>query len=276
MNMKKILKIITGMGCIGFLCMAHAETDAFVKHANDRAREDVVFTLMRKHMWINHIALLCNGETVLPLKELPLKDLYDKLRKKSGLLVAAEKASVKGLQEAITAKSVKDDFMTTSDMHSVYDIFDTESVKKVFENLPASAEAIILDFAHLHDQKAFIDELLGKNFSLIETSKLFMDLEMDLELVKQSKLSEADLKVLITLFYENEIKQLNGFIEQNRDILDKVSKIADNEFKITMQQCRTIKSEQYCTSNAAREIGSLSEIIPYINTLPSEALQNDL
>lgn len=102
-------------------------------------------------------------------------------------------------------------------------------------------------------------------------------LNFDISAITKSQegLAPDEKKELLALIFESEMTNYKEFAEQNRDILEKIKKIAnDDEFVVLIDEpefvgekkCRIYKEKEFCidSKTSKREIKSLSELLTYL------------
>lgn len=262
--MKKIINLVLCSVLMTLTCAVYAENDALSVYGAEKQSEGVVFTFMRKHQLIAIMSLLSGKTESMMIKlerDLPFHRLFDQLHTEATKLEKAEQKLAEreiGNLEDIQKEIVKSntDFLEL-----------VEKMREVFKGYPALAEMKELEFATLHDVLSIFADLAETEIKLLNDESLEA-------LIRNlsSKMSENEVKELIGLVFADEVEQYKAFVETNKDVLEKISAFADNGFKMTIdsKKCRTVRGKEFCTSGKEeREIKTLSEILPYINSVVS-------
>lgn len=116
----------------------------------------------------------------------------------------------------------------------------------------------------------FVDSTFKKAFN--ENSINFSD---EVGMIKNNTkdvLSKENLdhKTLITI-YADALKNYTEFVNQNKEILEKIKVIADNDFQIENnsqeKECINYRNKEYCSIVATKPIKSLRELMAYVQKM---------
>lgn len=263
--MKKMMKLALCSIFMSLTCAVYAENDALVA---EEQLNDVIFTFMRQNQLLPGLFPSAKFPLESPLNEvpdvvrdLPFRGLYIQLKAEAEKLANAQKELAR---KELDLDEIQKEIDSSKNFLEMF-----EKMKEVFNNYPALAEKIALRFANLYD---FLSILEGMSETELKLNAVNQETFVEVLRNLASKMSISEMEELLGLVFKNEIEQYKAFVEKNQDVLEKVSALADNQFnlKIDSKKCRTIRNKEFCTSpEEEREIKSLSEIMPYINSMDS-------
>lgn len=273
--MKKLLKITTCALMMGLSCMAYAETDAasssavaVIKLDDQGMREDLVFQFMRKYQLLKAL----ERDHVQIVNKLPFTSLYKKLEAEKDKLSQQQFKKVmkqdptlllEFIGQFITkaVKIQKEDESPSSKLQSLY-----EFMRSTTKDYLAIAEKTELFFSGVFDFTTLVSEVLEIN--IIDTLAHTLNPK---QILKEAGMSEQEAKEIMAQVFNNEVEDYKQFVEENKDILEKVAKFADKGFLMetsSSKKCKIVRKKEVCTSgNKSEEITRLSQIIPYIMSL---------
>lgn len=125
----------------------------------------------------------------------------------------------------------------------------------VFDLVKNEAEVDYSSYPNIHDSEMLNVVKISDVKSLVEL---------------QEGLTETESKKLQRLIFDDLSAEHNKFVEEHRDLLDAVQKIANKEFKMIEKKCRSIQGKEFCIEAKGQEFKSLSEIALYAIKLQAE------
>lgn len=267
--MKKLLKITAYALLMGLSYVALAATDdesTLVLNEDQEMKRDTVFQLIRKNRLLSFLRYSDYKQKKI-VDNLPFRNLSEKLFDK------AMELSDLARNQSLNDQKIKENRYKLRECHNLLCFHQTRM--DLYKDYPAIIEASELEAIDFLDYANILTEMY-------ETK---IDLSNWKDPQKLQGLSSGEALELKQQVLANEIEEYIQFVEDNKDILEKVSKIVDNYFRITTtteKKCRTIKKKKVCTSGSdTHEIKLLSDIMPSImksqeNTLAIEAPGTDL
>ncbi len=181
------------------------------------------------------------------IQQLPFRTLYHQLANKLEALAKAEKYEE---SEFVYLHSVSDALSYRSSLDSLLktNMENVELYSQFMPNYPNTRDHMLLS-ATLTDA---IDKL----------AKF------------QEGLTKAENNEFFGLIFDKALANYKKFVEQNKDILDAIEQVANNEFKIkTDQKCKSNKGKEYCISGEQEtEFKTLSEIMSYVKKLQGKKI----
>lgn len=270
--MKKLKILILCYVFAMLSCAVYAENDAIAVQGAKEQIDDVVFTFMRKSQILPMMFVLTGrpkenfvkNEEPRVIKDLPFRQLYSQLNKKAQQLAEAEGtlARKSGKLNVEEMGKIAEEIQASKNLQTM-----VEKSRELLKDYPAVAETMELHFATVYDLKTILEGVAETDLNLLDQQSMESLIDG-----LGSKMSEAELKELMGMVFDDEMEQYKAFVENNKEVLEKVSALAKNGFKVktVSKKCRTIRGKEFCTSGKEeREIKSLSEIIPYINSMDS-------
>lgn len=248
--MKKPIKLTLISFLMTLSCAIYAIDYNAVYDRKDEI-DDVVLTFMRKSQLLPKLLEDKNKNSLVNedpkvIKELPMWGLYKKLNEKSNQLAEAEERLIVQEGGADILQRIKSN-LRLAYFGTLQDIIETS--RKNFKDYPALADHSILSLVLSYDLEAIDEEILSNILSFDSDSR---------------EISDAEQDELMGIIFDDEVEQYKAFVEKNREVLEKLSTLADNGF-FKPKRCRTIRNKEFCISS--REINNLSEIMLYINSM---------
>lgn len=272
--MKKLKKLVLCSILIALTGGLYAENNLAVYDAKEQI-DDVVFTFMRKSQILPLMFGLTGRkkETFMHqepqgIKDLPFRQLYSQLDEKVHQLAEAEAKLAKKSGKLDDKEIIKatEEIQASKNLQTM-----VEKSRELLKDYPAVAETMELHFAIVYDFKTILEGIAETDLNLLDKQSI-----ESLMGGLGSKMSEDELKELMGMVFDDEMEQYKAFVEKNKDVLEKVSALAKNGFKVTTvsKKCRIIRGKEFCTSGKEEhDIKSLSEIMPYINSMDSQAIE---
>lgn len=273
-TIKKILNLIV---CALFIAISHlGYTQPQSNNPEDpceihEKREDPVFTLLHKcdilnELWGIRIFYMKAEFTGYPCDaDSNLYYLTSKLAEKANSLLGTEKDLAKRYEEEVSLEHMTE----TLDLKGSADGFSL-----LLGYYPAHLE----HGRRCHAKSYVIGEVYKELFG--SEINFYYDYDRLGHLMEMAKARDGfnDEEIIeflrepLQMIYDQEVESYNRFIEENKDILDEITLLARNEFKIKSNganKCKTIRDKEFCApASGDREIiQSLNDIVPYIKTL---------
>lgn len=264
--MKSIICILF----IGLSCAVYAEDNTLVVPGAGQPSEDVVMTFMRKSQVLPAILSLINrrAEEDGVLRNLPFYGLDRRLLRESQDLIVEEGKRMREseVDQAKLKAMLDEDLKAAEASGNLENLF--VKVREIGKemNTPALVEMMGLQLALSHD-------IISIYKSLLETEDINLGMsERDLAALIASKMTPDEFKGLVEEIFNFELAEYNDFVEQNKDVLEKVTALANNGFKMETksEKCRIFKGKKLCVpTSSSGQIKSLSEIMPYVLSVKS-------
>lgn len=150
---------------------------------------------------------------------------------------------------------------------------------KLSDNLSALLEYMILHDA-LITQDFNIQAVTNNYLNIINALNLMRIIENSLndlsdiyQSIVKEQITEDEARELIKIMFNEALMDYENFVDQNKNDLEKMERIANDGFRINVLEkvCTMFRLKKYCSfRKQPKAIKSLSEITPYLEQLTKE------